>query len=429
MLRSFRSLVPFVLVAAIACGSRAQAVSQEALPFRLDTLAARGDTAALAALADAQCPGDKATRQSCLENFFVTLAGKGRIAVSLGALAKLGAQDEDVARDGHGYTHVIGIRAWKPGDDVAAAFKGCNGLFQSGCYHGVIQAYLTADGSLDSLRSVQLCDQIASKERERWLRFQCVHGLGHGFEMAHNWDLPKALEGCDWLPDGWDRESCYGGAFMENAVASMPGGHHTSVTALAVASKDTAGGHAHGGHGNHAPDLGKVTFKMRDSADALYPCSVTAEKYRRACYTLQGGIILNRVNGSFAKAAPECDKAPEAWRTACYQSLGTNAAGMSGLKAGKAIDYCSNGDPKFQPFCFVGVVKNFIDVTAKPEDGMAFCRDVPIGLNRQACWFAVGEQVLILNPADLDARGTACAKAGAEGEPECRRGAAIAQKS
>ena len=58
---------------------------------------------------------DGEARQNCYEDYFVSLSGEGRVRVALGALATLGAREKKVAADGHGYTHVIGIKALQPG--------------------------------------------------------------------------------------------------------------------------------------------------------------------------------------------------------------------------------------------------------------------------------------------------------------------------
>lgn len=218
---------------------------------------------------------------------------------------------------------------------------------------------------------------------------------------------------------------------MENAVASMPGGHHTSVHALAAtmpSGDSSMAGHDMAGMGHdHSPDPAKITFKMRDSADALYPCSIVDTTYQFACYQLQGGLILNRVRGDFARAATECDKAPPLGRTQCYVSLGTNASGMTLQNTSKSIEDCSHGDPGYQQFCISGAVKNYIDLTARAEDGLAFCKEVPVGRNRGPCFAAVGEEIDILHSNSLDARKQACAKAEPDGQADCRRGAGIPQ--
>jgi hypothetical protein len=324
-----------------------------------------------------------------------------------------------VEADGHSLTHVIGIRAWKPGDDVAQVFKSCTSLFQSGCYHGVIQSWLTSGGAVDSARTTALCDTIAPTGTDNWLRFQCIHGLGHGLEMAWNWELPKALAGCDWLGSSWDRDSCYGGAIMENAVASHPGGHHTSVRALEATNDD----HGHAGHGA-ATATGPPTFPMRDSTDALYPCSILGEQYLSACYLGHGGILLSHVGWDFGRAAAACDKVPAAYRNVCYTSLGTNASGATVRNTRQSLKHCAEGHPDWRQWCYVGVVKNFIDVTADPNDGIAFCKEVPAGQDRERCWNAVGEQLSVLFTRDMDRRDAVCATTG-EGERMCRQGAGL----
>lgn len=422
--------LPLFFLTSTAC---AQKLAPEALSTRLEQLATAGDTAALASLAARQCRGGAAdVRRQCYEDYFLQLAKGERVQLALGALERLGKEDPQVESDGHGYTHIIGIRAWQPGDDVSAKFRSCNGLFQSGCYHGVIQSWFTQSGTIDSARANQLCDLIAADPADRWLRFQCVHGLGHGFEMVWNWELPRALTGCDWLVSSWDRESCYGGAFMENAVAAATGSHHTSVHALQASAKDAAP--AAGEHDmnamkemphEHAPDTKTITFKMLDSTDALYPCSIVDAKYHQACYQLQGGIILRRNGRDWTAAAGTCDRAPIDARPYCYQSIGTMTAGMTVGDDKTAAADCAHGDPEYQPFCFSGVVKNRIDVTAKAKDGIAFCQKIPPGGNRTQCYLAVGQQISILHSVDLAARAKDCLLAGAEGEGECRVGAAL----
>ena len=412
-----------------ACASSNAPLGADALRTRMDQLATVGDSARLASLAQDQCrrlSGEDL--QKCYEDYFVTLAGRGRVRLALRALNALAMEERTVVAEGHGYTHVIGITAWRPGDDVAAIFAGCTGLFQSGCYHGVIQAYLTREGGVDSAKVAGLCDLLQGAPPSHWLRFQCSHGIGHGLEMINAWDLPRSLAGCDWLDSGWDREGCYGGAFMENAVASMPGGrHHTSARVIAenAATGEHAGHEAHAAHEGPTPDPSQIAFKMRDATDPLYPCSAVGFRYQATCYLLQGGIILQGVNYDFAKAAAACDRAPADIRQNCYLSLGTSASGMTVRNTPKVIAQCSNGDPAYRPWCFVGAVKNYIDVTANPADGITFCRQVPPGRNQRQCYVAVGEEISALHWADRPARDRACALAPADGIEACRYGAGL----
>jgi hypothetical protein len=222
---------------------------------------------------------------------------------------------------------------------------------------------------------------------------------------------------------------------MENAMASMPGGHHTPARAIeAVQGSAAAGGgdeHAgheapsEKGHAGHMSDRRAITFKMRDSTDLLYPCTAVDKQYRATCYLLQGGVVLGAVGSDFARAADACDGAEPDLRHNCYLSLGTAASGMTVQNTPKVIQLCSKGDPGYQPWCFVGAVKNYVDVTADPADGLRFCEAVPAGNNKRQCYVAVGEQILILHISDPAARQRACRKARPEGKAECLYGAGL----
>src|SRR3989442_12919190 len=81
--------------------------------------------------------------------------------------------------------------------------------------------------------------------------------MGHGLTMFRGHDLPQALTDCDLLSDGWDRESCYGGAFMENVI-NVTSPHHPA-TELAA-------------HRHH--HMAMSPFKAIDPAAPPYPCSI-----------------------------------------------------------------------------------------------------------------------------------------------------------
>ena len=85
---------------------------------------------------------------------------------------------------------------------------------------------------------------------------------------------------------------------------------------------------------------------------------------------------------------------------------------------------CSFASAEYQPWCHVGVVKNFIDLTAKPADGIAYCRSVTGAANQRQCYEAVGEQIGTLrnNPTEREA---ACGPVAAPYRDACRYGARL----
>lgn len=398
----------------------------------IDGPIASGDSTVIAEFARDRCrllPG--ATRPPCYEEVFLTLVKRNHVRLSMDALSVLSRLDPEVDRRGHDYTHVVGINAWDPGEDVGATYESCTGLYQSGCYHGVVQAYLDANGS-DSTTVYGLCNQIQAAVFDMWLRFQCVHGIGHGLVNATAMHLPRALAGCDWLVDSWDAQSCYGGAFMEFIVAGRGQSHHHKKAAQQAAGEhdghapapaappDDHGAHDHAGMAVAAAD----TFAVRDRSDPLYPCSVLDTKYQVACYMMQAGIIIEIVGADWSKISHACDDAPVSMRPACYQGVGTYVSGYTVRDPVKSIEHCSKGDEKLQVWCYVGVAKNFVDVTANADDALAFCRMLTNHDYAVGCYNAIGEEmgVLFRDPA---ARETQCARAPREYVEACRYGAVL----
>lgn len=347
----------------------------------------------------------------CYEPLFLDIVASKGVEAAMDILVVAGVLDADVQRDGHVYAHAIGIAAYERSRDVAETFARCSELFQSGCYHGVIQAYLDEalaarddPGPLD-----YICERYRGDSSGHWLLFQCVHALGHGLTSYYDHDLPVALHACDRLTEEWDRHSCYGGAFMENVVhATNP--HHPTQRSP----------HAHGSW-SHAPASDFVPIK---ASDPLHPCSVLDDPYLADCYQMQTSIILYHNHGDIGAAAKTCDGAPERMRRACYQSLGRDISSYTLQQPDESIRLCSLGAPDYQPWCYVGLVKNFIDVTAKAESGLSFCPRVPGEANRLKCFEAVGEEIWALTSHNAE-RDHWCSQIRGDGREACRYGARL----
>jgi hypothetical protein len=355
---------------------------------------------------------------SCYETVLLHIVKTAGVATAMDVLSVIGALDEDVQRDGHVYAHAIGITGFQSDPDVGKTFARCSELFQSGCYHGVIQAYLdhVLDPSVmdDSVRLNGLCQAYRTEAGSRWLLFQCVHALGHGLTSFYAHDLPRALHGCDLLTDDWDRHSCYGGAFMENVVHAIHPHHPTPHAKQAVPAE----------HQGHGPPSDFMPIK---ASDPLHPCSMLDDRYLTDCYLMQTSIILYLNHGDMAKAAHTCDGAPPAMRVACYQSLGRDISSYSLQQPDESIRMCSLGSPEYQPWCYVGLVKNFIDITSKPESGLNFCPRVPDRSNQMKCYEAVGEEIWALT-ANETQRASLCGKTQGDLSEACRYGARLRQE-
>ncbi|HEU5217400.1 MAG TPA: hypothetical protein VFU23_02005 [Gemmatimonadales bacterium] len=391
------------------------------LPVAFASAVQADDSAAVARMAETRCrllKGDQ--RRLCFEEVLLDLVHQDRIRLALGALNLLGQRDAIIRRFGHDYSHVIGINAWTPGKNIGDVYMQCSELFQSGCYHGVIQAFFAYQGT-DSASVAALCRDTPGIRDSGWLRFQCVHGIGHGLVQTYTMNLPRALDGCDKLGNGWDSESCYGGAFMEFIVGGRGQSHHVHLPKKSD-SAGVGGGDEHAGmdmSGGAWPP-----FKVRDTSDLLYPCSALAERYQHACYQMQAGLVVERTGLDFVKVAAVCDTAPENMRATCYQGIGTYVSGVTSRDAEEGIRLCTLGSNKYRPWCFVGLVKNFVDVTANPDDGLALCRKLTPVDAATSCYHAVGEAASVLYPS-MSKRDEVCSRVIARYANACRYGAGL----
>ncbi len=372
-------------------------------------------------------------KQACYEARLLDELDAAGTRAALEMLESLAAADRAVRAQSHVLTHAIGINAYSPGDAFTDVFEECTELFQSGCYHGVVQAYFVATGEPNVEKVAGLCEPYEADPGDRWRLFQCLHGLGHGLTMYYGHHLLMALEGCDLLTTGWNRNSCYGGAFMENVVNAIDP-HHPAAelvsdgTAMeggageAVEASDHGAG-AHG-HGTMAMAEGVEPFEPLRADDPHYPCSILDEQYLTSCYQMQTSAMLWHNDGDIADAASSCLDAPDAWRDDCFVSLGRDISGRTLLDEDDAHRECRKSPADHRALCYVGVVRNFVDVTATTEAGFSFCRIIEDSA-KPRCHEAMGEALYSLH-ADEAVRREACeASETEELALECRRGARV----
>ena len=347
-------------------------------------------------------------RSACYERFFADRLATYGVANAVAALDTLAASDGGVSRRAHEYAHGIGIEAYGRFPDIVSTFTACGERAASGCRHGFIQAFFESRDRVTTPEIEAFCRPFKGPQASRWILFQCVHGMGHGLAMFYGHDLTEALGACDRLSDGWDRESCYGGAFMESDMNAIAPHHPASELAA----------HSHHQHSS---------FKAIDPADPLYPCSVMAERHLRACFEIQTAVILYLNHGDIGAAALTCDRAVPAMRAVCYQSLGRDITSYAVRSSSKSAKLCAKGSPEYRPACYVGVAKALVDWTATTDNALEFCRLVaPNGaVGLRACYRAIGEQIAAL-PGDAATRTAECARAvNSEGVAACQRGAQL----
>jgi len=346
-------------------------------------------------------------RRTCYSQLLSERLTRYGVADAVATLDALAAADRDVAEHAHEFAHGLGIEAYGRSTDIVGTFAACGDGFSSGCRHGVIQAYFESREKVTQPEVEALCQPFKSPGASRWVLFQCVHGMGHGLTMLYAHDLPRALTDCDMLSDGWDRESCYGGAFMESVInATAP---HHPATQLAA----------------HSHHVAATTFKALEPADPLYPCSIMAERYLHACYQMQTSVMLNLNHGDLGDAAKSCERAPAQVRPVCFQSLGRDITSYTARDPQKTATMCHKASEPYRPSCYFGAAKALVDWTATTDAAFAFCAIVGHEAGGPTCYQALGEEIATLL-AGLPERQEQCLRAQ---EPQavtaCRLGAGV----
>ncbi len=322
------------------------------------------------------------------------------ILTSQGTEAAFARLTEAIAADpavqglSHVYAHNLGMRSFQYYGSAGAAFPHCDASYESGCYHGVLQGYFDANPDFSPKDVATICDEAAGGPEYGFVRFQCIHGLGHGLTMFYDHDLAKPLRYCQFLRDGWSQDSCYGGVFMENIVYSQ-------------AQQQTGG-------------TFEDTF-IRE--DPLYPCNVVNDRYRHSCYQMQTSVILPFVNYDYPAAFDECEKAPGKYVLVCYSSMGRDIAGATLQNATESVAKCSLGDPKYVQACISGAAQTFVNIEGKTEGGVEFCTATPEHL-KTPCYNSVGSMLISIF-TDESQRALECEKVEPAYVKACLRGALL----
>jgi hypothetical protein len=88
----------------------------------------------------------------------------------------------------------------------------------------------------------------------------------------------------------------------------------------------------------------------------------------------------------------------------------------------RAIAECGRVPAEFRPWCYSGIAKHFVDLTADPADALAFCARIPEEAGRRQCFQATGEQIALLT-YDPGERAALCAVTGDSERRACILGA------
>ncbi|HYW11566.1 MAG TPA: hypothetical protein VE871_06395 [Longimicrobium sp.] len=372
----------------------------------------------------------------------VFLAARQRgVGAALDSLDRLAEQDVTVRAQGHPLAHALGRYAMARGRDLAV-LGDCKPVFQSGCFHGVLEGYFLQGGTIDRASADRICASRAAQGVRGFELLECWHGLGHGL-MVHYADFRQALPICDALATAQARRECYDGVFMERAIRAIgitainvgdgPGiGHdHGGRAHAAAAASGSAPAGAHDGHAAGAPPASAhagqaaapVQTKAQVRAAREQMCSGLEPAHASSCWAYQPLVLFNLLGMNPAGVLRGCDAAPGEAAADCYRGFGKQYLGALSGDAPRMIAACRLGNAARVTDCLLGGAEYFTDLDWSIEPGIAFCRQVP-GEAKPRCYETIGARLVLAHPGPEPVRA-ACRQVETAFVGACLRGAGL----
>jgi hypothetical protein len=256
----------------------------------------------------------------------------------------------------HLATHYVG----RAGFDLMGikVFEQCDTYCQSGCYHGATERLAVSKSSTELLKALE---ELCAKRETAFDRYQCFHGIGHGFILYAEHALPTALDACRGLAEKPAQEACYGGVFMEN-----------------VANSGIKGG------------VVEPQSAWLSATDPHYPCTLFSDDgtVQTWCYQLQLGwmYVVNR--GDVEKTIDSCLSAPEGMVGTCFKSFGRFFTAKNLRDPEQAEHFCSLIPRTYYEDCIRGASKLSVDFFGADTTGqaVAFCKGFSDSTAKSICY-------------------------------------------
>jgi len=316
--------------------------------------------------------------QLCYEQAFGNVAYYDGPKAALKLFAQQMAANKAIESGCHRIAHKIGSASLvRDHGDIPKAFAQGSSICWSGYYHGILErAFYGISTETGLIKAARRVCASPGLQRDRWLLYQCVHGLGHGLMISTGYDLPFALHVCDKLQTSWDQTSCTGGVYMENVNAA------------------------------NGTSIGLKTPWVR-SNDLVYPCDAAVTKgHRLYCYLMVTSRVLAANGYDWRSTAKICAHVATSWIATCFQSYGRDADGTSRQDPVRDRALCKLAGT-WEHECIYGAVRDMTSNYAGGRQASVLCRQVQAGL-KSYCYRGIGTILGTLKP-DTPSRHAACA--------------------
>jgi len=307
---------------------------------------------------DVAC-AESVTPLTCFEEYYSKRLMHYSSSVVLQEFKSKYERDETLSLYCHPIVHLIGAAAGREYGSIAEAYVHGDTVCRSGYHHGVLEGIFGDAEGDELLRDLDdICAAVSGKERYSYNYFSCVHGIGHGLMAYFNHDLFESLRGCDRLRGEWERESCYGGVFMENILS----------------------------------DTAEMPSRFLRADDPLYPCTAVDGTYKRQCFLMQTSHMLSVFANDYAQTFAACTSIESEYRTHCYQSIGRDVSGQSYGSRETVYALCAHGKEEQERDCLIGAAVDFIQ-SEGIEEAQAVCEG---SSHADACTAVVRAQIEML---------------------------------
>ncbi len=302
------------------------------------------------------CSGPLATDYACYQQRYEDLARTSGAETAFAKLKDEYANNIFVRANCHQLTHVIGRTSADLYGDLPATYSHGDSFCWSGYYHGAMETFAARIGPENILQEAPaICSELGEERGiYSFYHHNCVHGLGHGFMSIQDNELFESLRTCDVFMYTQERESCYGGVFMENLMAENNPSHPS---------------------------------KYLKADRPLYPCTDVESRYKHACYKMQTSYALQIQGGDLAQVFNLCaTEAEDDFRPACYDSVGRDAAALTNNDVDKTKSACMLGeDHEARSNCIMGAARAFISYYHNDLEAKGLCASLAADL-RDVCF-------------------------------------------
>lgn len=241
----------------------------------------------------------------------------------------------------------------------------------------------------------ETCDAL-KPEGERFQRITCFHGIGHGLIILRRYNIADALLDCDRLvKHNYEKNDCYGGAFMERAFPFHANLLHNSET-----------------HFSPPPPYDRFTA-----------CPKLAERYKESCYSFSVPPPLINLTGPFLEELVKCtslDSATE--RLYCYKGISRYIGFALDFEPPRALDLCLAGPAEARGPCITTSLRTRIRRATNLEEGGIFCNLAPREYQK-SCFRKLGESVIYIHSGKKELWPEICHNIAGNFSDTCLEGA------